>query len=192
MSQSLQHVFGIQPLPVLQAPQPAPMIAAQPNRMPDGKDALGRLVYGLPEDMFHRVLPSNLSLQMSKLMKRTNHYLFRGRHRSYRMILAQEIFKKTIELTELAAEMNKRRDNLTLIYKADAAHEALRIMWFTYYDAGFLGDYKNRSKLKEYNPQEALRIFAIINEHLDAVGRIIGATKKKAQAAKHSVPNRNV
>ena len=106
------------------------------------------------------------------------------------MILAQKIFDASIDLVKLAADMNKRQSNLNLIYQADSLHESLRVLWFTYYDAGFLGDYKNHGKAKEYDAQEALRLFTIVNDHLDSIGRIIGATKKKAQAAKQTNANR--
>lgn len=172
-----------QPFPV---PQPAPMTSGQPKRMPDGKDAYDRAVLGLPEEMFYHVLPSNLSLALSKYLKCANCYLFRGRHCGHRMILANKIFDASIDLVKLAADMNKRQSNLNLIYQADSLHESLRVLWFTYYDAGFLGDYKNHGKIKEYDPYEAFRLFTIVNGHLDAVGRIIGATKKKAQAAKNA------
>ena len=186
-----QQAVMTQPFPVPQpAPPPPPMISNSPKRMPDGKDALNRPVLGLTEEMFHHVLPSNLTLALSKYLKCANCYLFRGRHCGYRMVLAHKIFDASIDLVKLAAEMNKRQNNLTLIYQADALHESLRILWFTYYDAGFLGDYKNHGKAKEYNAQEALRLFTIVNDHLDSIGRIIGATKKKAQAAKQTNANR--
>ena len=159
--------------------------------MPDGKDAYDRPVLGLTEEMFYHVLPSNLSLALSKYLKCANCYLFRGRHCGQRMILANKIFDASIDLVKLAAEMNKRQNNLALIYQADSLHESLRILWFIYYDAGFLGDYKNRGKVNQYNPYEAFRLFTIVNDHLDTIGRIIGATKKKAQAAKNSNSNRN-
>lgn len=178
-----QQIPMTQPFPV---PQPAPMISGQPKRMPDGKDAYDRAVLGLPEEMFYHVLPSNLSLALSKYLKCANCYLFRGRHCGHRMILANKIFDASIDLVKLAADMNKRQNNLALIYQTDSLHESLRILWFVYYDAGFLGDYKNHGKIKEYDPYEAFRLFTIVNGHLDAVGRIIGATKKKAQAAKNA------
>lgn len=178
-----QQMPAPQPFPV---PQPAPMISGLPKRMPDGKDACDRPVLGLPKELFYHVLPSNLSLALSKYLKCANCYLFRGRHCGHRMILANKIFDASIDLVKLAAEMNKRQNNLALIYQADSLHESLRILWFVYYDAGFLGDYKNHGKIKEYDPYEAFRLFTIVNGHLDAVGRIIGATKKKAQAAKNA------
>lgn len=150
----------------------------------------GRPVIELDHDTLNHLAPNALILHTSKYLKRANCYLFRGRAVGVRMKLATAIFDKSIKMLELATELNKRRNNLTLIYELDGTHEALRVLWFTYYDSGFLGDYKNKGKV--YQPQEALRLFRLINEQLDTIGRLIGAAKNRAQEAKgQTKPVRN-
>lgn len=182
-----------QPLQTQTAPIKTHSAQAAPAATPQepSKHVLhGRPVIELDHDTLNHLVPNALILHTSKYLKRANCYLFRGRAVGVRMRLATAIFDKSIRMLELASELNKRRNNLTLIYELDGTHEALRVLWFTYYDSGFLGDYKNKGKV--YQPQEALRLFRLINEQLDTIGRLIGAAKNRAQEAKgQTKPVRN-
>lgn len=169
---------------------PANSVPVTPTQEPSGHVLHGRPVIELDPAALKHLVPNALILYTSKYLKRANCYLFRGRAVGVRMRLATAIFDKSIKMLELATELNKRRNNLTLIYALDGTHEALRVLWFTYYDSGFLGDYKNKGKV--YQPQEALRLFRLINEQLDTIGRLIGAAKARAQEAKEQTkPGRN-
>lgn len=171
--------------PAPQAPQPQPVTVhpvTKPKAVYKMPEPLKRHVIALEPEMQNHLLPNALTLQTSKYLKRTTCYLYRGRQSGARIQLAHAIFAESVNLVKLASELNKRPNNLTLIYELDGLHAALRVMWFTYYDSGFLGDFKNKGKI--YNSCEALRLFRLINEPLDAIGRMIGAAKAKAQDAK--------
>ena len=182
ISPPFNPVPQITPAPV---PQLQP-VTAHPATKPAAKyrmpEPLKRHVIALEPEVQNHLLPNALTLQTSKYLKRTTCYLYRGRQSGARIQLAHAIFAESVNLVKLASELNKRPNNLTLIYELDGLHAALRVMWFTYYDSGFLGDFKNKGKI--YNSCEALRLFRLINEPLDAIGRMIGAAKAKAQDAK--------
>lgn len=138
-----------------------------------------RKVLPAPEKFVKNALTSSLVVYNLKYNKAASIYLNRGHNSRARQEQSRILMQCGNELTDLVVACEKSPNNKSKIFELDNKHQALRVKWLSYYDAGFLGEYRQGTR---YDPHKGLKAFAEINEHLDNMGRIIGAMKKRASS----------